>query len=68
MANCILSVEPTAEPNTPQYQLPEAARQAILAGSESAKTARLIEDQYTKFAEKNNGCPFGIESESETCI
>lgn len=47
------------------YKLPDAARKAILAQSTSARMDRKIEDQYTFFLEKNNGCAFGQKFESK---
>ena len=63
MAEYILSAAAKTAPHTPQYQLDPQARLALLAGSESAKTALKIEHQYTAFAAKNNGCAFGQQSD-----
>ena len=59
MANCILSVAPEATQNTPQYQLPKEARQAILAQADSTRASTEIERQRTGFVSKNFGCEFG---------
>ena len=59
MANCILSVAPEATQNTPQYQLPKEARQAILAQADSARISTEIERQRTAFVSNNFGCEFG---------
>lgn len=59
MANCILSAAPAA--STPQYQLPAAARQAILAASPFFLQSQKIEQQKSEFASKNGGCAFGLD-------
>lgn len=59
MAKNILSVAPKATLNTPQYHLPAAARQAILAQASSAHTCAEIERQRIVFISNNFGCAFG---------
>lgn len=41
------------------YTLPEHARQSILAGSESAKAAAVVEQQRQAFMADNGGNPYG---------
>ena len=58
MANQILSVAQRAAHHTPQYHLPEADRQAILALA-GPTAAQRTEQMRIAFSEKNGGCAFG---------
>ncbi len=60
MAFHILLSAPKAE--SPQYVLPEAARQSILAKSSYADKLAEIERQRQRFIEKY-GDPFGLQRE-----
>ena len=44
------------------YKLPEAQRQAILQGSDFARTRALIHAQREKFLARNNGFEFGEQT------
>ena len=59
MATSILSVTAKAVTHTPQYHLPEADRQAILAQADHPCIDREIERQLKQFAARNFGCEFG---------
>lgn len=61
MANCILSAAAKTAQNTPQYQLPPEARQAILAQSNFARTRQKIDRQRREFMAQNFGCAFGLK-------
>lgn len=63
MADCILPVAPKAITHTPQYHLPEADRQAILAQSKFARTRQKIDRQRSEFMSQNFGCAFGLKSD-----
>lgn len=66
MANGILSAAAKVVTHTPQYRLPEADRQAILAQSQSAKRGNTIERQRNAFLAANNGCEFGYFDSNKT--
>jgi hypothetical protein len=60
MANQILAATAKpATPDTPQYHLPEAHRQAILQQSAFAQMQNLIERQRQDFMRQHGGCAFG---------
>lgn len=63
MADCILPAAPKAATHTPQYHLPEADRQAILAQSTFARTRQKIERQRREFMSQNFGCQFGLKTD-----
>ena len=44
------------------YKLPEAQRQAILQGSDFARTRALIHAQRERFLARNNGFEFGEQT------
>lgn len=56
MANSILAAR---EQQQAQYKLPESARQAIIAGSPSAKLEAQIAQQREAFAAAHGGDPWG---------
>ena len=58
MATSILSTAPQAVTRAPQYHLPEADRQAILAQSDSARQLQNIERKRAAFVQLH-GCEFG---------
>lgn len=63
MATSILSAAAKSAQNTPQYQLPSEARQAILAQSNFARTRQKIDRQRREFMSQNFGCQFGLKIE-----
>ena len=63
MADCILPAAPKTVTNTPQYQLPDEARQAILAQSNFTKTRQKIDRQRREFMSHNFDCEFGLKTQ-----
>lgn len=54
----------TTTPNAGRaYTLPEAQRQAILGGSDSARCSAFLHTQRKEFMSKNHGCEFGQDYE-----
>lgn len=45
------------------YTLPEAHRQAILGGADSARRSAFLHAQREEFMSKNHGCEFGEDYE-----
>lgn len=69
MAKEILAVGVIA--STPQYRLPEADRQAILARTPGDIRRREIERKRKEFMAINNGCAFGekpIKTANSSCL